>query len=162
MTQGTLKTQGTELFLAETVLSSEPTVVKMACPTGITGLGGAATQLDQTCLDSVEQEFRQGLPAPGQVTVPFNFIPTQFSHQSLFDLKRDGSNLSWCIGFSDGIAAPTLDSNGEFETPVGPRTYAKFVAYVADVNLDIANNEIVRGTLLLQRSGEVDMQWPEV
>jgi len=160
MTQGTLKTQGSELFGIDNYTTTDPTLFKMACPTGIQGLGGPADQLDDTCLDSAERTFKRGLGNPGQVTVPFNFIPTNTSHQLINALKEDGRLLRWMIGFSDGSTAPTVsvdtDGAGSFVAP-GSRTTAEFDAYVADVNIDIATNEIVRGTMILQRSGSV--QW---
>lgn len=159
MTIGTLKTQGTELFFVNP-LDTNLSVIKLACPTGITGLGGAADQLDDTCLDSTERTYKRGLANPGQVSVPFNFIPSNFSHQDVMALKDDGRNLDWLIGFSDGTADPTVDTDGDFVPPPSPqRTSAVFNAYVADVNIDIATNEIVRGTLTLQRSGTVKWHW---
>jgi len=155
MTTGTLKTQGTELYLIDPISSSVPQLVKFACPTGITGLGGAADQLEDTCLDAlVDRTFKRGLGNPGQVTVPFNFIPTNISHQTIFDLLADGRNLSWMIAFSDGVTPPTLNTDDEFVEPAG-RTTAEFSAYIADATIDVATNDIVRGTLVLQRSGAV-------
>jgi hypothetical protein len=157
MTAGVVKTQGSELYFTEdTSLSgADFTMVKLACPTGITGLGGAADQIETTCLDTAnDREYARGLGNPGQVTVPFNFIPTNVSHQLLFELKEAGDNLNWLICFSDGVTAPTIDSDGNFTAPSG-RTSIAFNGYIADVNIDIATNEIVRGTLLIQRSGAV-------
>jgi hypothetical protein len=164
MTTGTLKTQGSELFGIDTLTTTDPTLFKMACPTGIQGLGGPADQLDDSCLDSTERTFKRGLGNPGQVTVPFNFIPSHLSHQLLFALKEDGRNLKWLIGASDGTAPPTVqvdsDGAGTFVPPASPlRTTIEFEGYIADVNLDIATNEIVRGTLIIQRSGPVVPYW---
>lgn len=159
MTTGTLKSQGTELFLIDTLSSSDPAVLKFACPTGITGLGGPKDQIEDTCLDAtVEKTFKAGLGNPGQVTVPFNLIPTNASHQILFDLKEAGTNLNWLIGFSDGTDDPALDSNDAFVAPAN-RTSAEFEAYISDVNIDVATNDLVRGTMLLQRSGVVTWNW---
>jgi hypothetical protein len=152
-----VKTQGTELFLIDTY-SSEPAVVKMSCPTGISGLGGPADQIDDTCLDADERTFVRGLANPGQVSVPFVFKPQAASHQLLFDLKEAGENLSWLICLSDGVSAPTLDSNDAFVVPAD-RTCFEFEAYISDINIDIATNEVVRGTLTLQRSGAVTTHW---
>lgn len=160
MTTGTLKTQGTELFTVDALSSSVAAVLKLACPTGITGLGGAKDQLEDTCLDAMEDKtYKAGLGNPGQVTVAFNFIPTNTSHQVLFDLKESGEVLQWMECFSEAYGiAPTLDSVDALVAPAG-RTTAEFQAYVADVNIDVATNEIVRGTLLLQRSGAVIWHW---
>ena len=159
MTEGVVKTQGTELFTVDALSSSVASVLKFECPTGITGLGGAADQLETTCLDTVgDKEFTGGLGNPGQVSVPFNFIPRSGSHQILFDLKESAEVMPWVIGLSDGTAAPTLDSNDELVAPAN-RTSFGFQAYVADVTIDLATNEVVRGTLTLQRSGAVVPYW---
>lgn len=160
MTTGTVKTQGTELFFVDTLTSSVPAVVKLACPTGITGLGGAADQIESTCLDAlVDKEYVRGLGNPGQVSVPFNLIPTAVSHQLLFDLKDAGTTVSWLACLSDGTADPTTVDSNDVIVPPASRTSFGFQAYIADVTIDIATNEIVRGTLTLQRSGAVTPTW---
>ena len=159
MTTGVVKTQGTELFL-NNPLNTDPTLEKFACPTGISGLGGAADQIEDTCLDNTtDKTYQRGLGNPGQVSVPFNFIPRDTSHQDVLTaLKTDGRVLSWLIAFSESTAQPTLDTDGVFARPA-TRTTALLSAYISDVNIDIANNEIVRGTMTLQRSGAVDWQF---
>jgi hypothetical protein len=150
-----IKSQGTELFYVRP--GSEPALVKLFCPTGITGLGGAADQLDVTCLtDLVDKQFIRGLGTPGQVSAPVNFDPAQASHQDMFDLKASGETLEWIIGLSDGTAIPTLDSNDDPAAPAG-RTCIRFTGYIADWALDIAGNDIVKGTLTIQRSGAVTL-----
>jgi len=161
MTEGVIKTQGTELFTVDTLSSSVASVLKFECPTGITGLGGAADQIESTCLSTVgDKEYEGGLGNPGQVTVPFNFIPRSLSHQILFDLKKSRQVIPWMVGLSDGVAVPALDSDDELVAPASPlRSSLGFRGYVSDVNIDIATNEIVRGTLTIQRSGEVVQYW---
>lgn len=156
-----IKTQGTELFFIDTVTSSNnPTIVKMTCPTGITGLGGPADQIDDTCLEATERTFVRGLGNPGQVSVPFvlksNTTPN--SHQLIFTLKDLGIDIDWLICLSNGTAQPTLDSSDAWVVPTD-RTCFAFVGYIADVNIDIATNEVVRGTLTIQRSGLVTPYW---
>lgn len=150
-----VKTQGTHLYFA----AGDPlALMKMTCPTGITGLGGPKTQIPNTCLDELHDErFISGLGQPGTVSVPFILKPTEADHQQLFELKESGETIRWMGALSDGTAAPTLTDN-EIEAPTG-RTSFGFDAYVADVNIDIATNELVRGTLELQRSGKVDWTW---
>ena len=103
MTEGVVKTQGTELFTVDALSSSVASVLKFECPTGITGLGGAADQLETTCLDTVgDKEFTGGLGNPGQVSVPFKVCvkpPLGWSTHP-FDvlvpsLKRIFSPSSW-------------------------------------------------------------------
>ncbi len=152
-----VRTQGTELFLID---PGAPTVViTMACPTGITGLGGAADQIDITCLSSVEREFARGFLNPGQLTVPFVLYPTDDSHQTLFALKESGDTLSWMIGLSDGTTAPTAVAGALVAPAASDRTTFAFSGYIADITLDMATNEVVRGTMLVQRSGGVTAVW---
>ncbi|HDS1622142.1 phage tail tube protein [Stenotrophomonas maltophilia] len=161
MTEGVIKTQGSELFTVDKLSSSVASVLKFECPTAITGLGGAADQIESTCLDTVgDKEYEGGLGNPGQVSVPFNFIPRSGSHQILFDLKDSREVLPWLIGLSDGTTVPTLDTEDELVPPASPtRTSIAFRGYVSDLNIDIATNEIVRGTLTIQRSGGVVPHW---
>jgi hypothetical protein len=156
----TVKTQGTKLYFVDTLTSSVPAIIELACPTGVTGLGGAADQIETTCLaDTTDKTFTRGLGSPGQVSVPFNLIPSAASHQLLFELKEAGTTISWLVCLSDGIAAPTVLDSNDVITPPNDRTSFGFNAYIADVNIDVATNEIVRGTLTLQRSGQVTATW---
>lgn len=151
-----VKTQGTALWYIDTATTSTNDFATLACPTGITGLGGAADQIDTTCLEAtVDRTFVRGLGNPGQVSVPFVFKPTEASHQELFDLQASGVTIGWLIGLSDGAGDPTVVADA-FVVPA-TRTCIGFDAYVADVSLDIATNEIVRGTLTLQRSGVITL-----
>jgi hypothetical protein len=161
MTIGTVRTQGTELFFIDTVTDSNSTVRKMACPTGITGGTGAKDQIEDTCLDNTEDKtFKAGLGNPGARSVPFNFIPSNFSHQTLLELKRTGENVKWFVGLSDGTAVPTIDDDLNWIPPAAPlRTSYEFEGYVSDVAIDIATNEIVRGTLSIQVSGSDTWHW---
>jgi hypothetical protein len=144
-----IKTQGTNLFFIDNAA-----VVTMQCPTGITGLGGSRDQIETTCLNATDDKsYVSGLGNPGQVSVPFVFDPQASSHQALLDLHDTGEVTQWAIGFSDGTATPTLVS-GQFNF-ASTRTYAEFDAFVADVSIDVATNEVVRGTMTLQRSGTV-------
>lgn len=155
MTDGVIKTQETKLFFA--TAASE--IMQVACPTGATGLGGAADQIDSTCLSSTEREFVRGLLNPGQVTVPLNLIPRSAAHQALTALKESGDIVSWMIVFSDQTGEPTtFDSEDRLESP-GPTT-VEWQGYVADITIDVAINEIVRATMLIQRSGELAWHWP--
>jgi hypothetical protein len=91
--------------------------------------------------------------------VPFNLIPSAASHQLLFELKEAGTTVNWLACLSDGVAAPTtLDSNDRI-VPPNDRTSFGFDGYIADINIDVVTNEIVRGTLTLQRSGSVTATW---
>lgn len=155
MTKGVVKSQGTELFFVG-YANSDPEVAKVACPTGISGLGGAADQLDATCLDSTDREFERGLGNPGPITVPINFIPSSPAHQELMRLQESGQVVDWLMGLSDGTTVPTLDSDLLLVPPGSPlRTSLGWQGYVADFNIDASTNTLVTATLTIQRSGPV-------
>lgn len=144
-----IKTQGTQLYFI-----SSGQVKTVTCPTGVTGLGGSRDQIEVTCLNATDDKsYVSGLGNPGQVSVPFVFEPSALDHQLLIALHDSGDVTDWMIGFSDGTATPTIVS-GQLSM-ANTRTAASFDAFVADINIDIATNEVVRGTLTLQRSGTV-------
>lgn len=148
-----IKTQGTNLFFI-----SSAAVKTLTCPTGITGLGGARDQIETTCLENTDDKtYLSGLGNPGQVSVPFVFDPSAADQKLLYALHDSGEIINWMVGFSDGTAVPTIVS-GDL-TMASTRSAAQFDAFVADVNIDVATNEIVRGTLTLQRSGNVAWSW---
>lgn len=159
MTTGTVKSQGTKLYFAVPGTSSE--IHAVTCPTGISGLGGAANQIDITCLDSAEMEYVRGMQNPGQVTVPINFIPTSASHQALLDLRASGDETSWCLS-APSVSAPTdVDSDGNLvATATGQKPNITFRAYVSDFTLDVANNDIWRASLTIQRVGAPTYNMP--
>jgi hypothetical protein len=158
MTQGTVKTKGTKLFFTDAA-GSPSDILRVACATGISGLGGSSDQIDITCLDSAEREFVQGFSTPGVVTVPINFIPRSAAHQALMALKESGDTVSWMIVASDQTGAPvSLDGDNRLVSP-GP-TSAEFLGYVGDFAFDIQANDIWRGTLTIQRSGAIAWDFP--
>lgn len=151
MTDGVLETKNTRLYFRY----SDSEIHKVACATGITGLGGAGDQIDTTCLDSDEREYVRGMLNPGPLSVPINFIPLSAAHQRLTELRETGERVSWMIVLSDQAGAPvTVDTDNRLIAP-GP-TSVEFIGYVSDMNIDIATNEIVRATLTIQRSGGVN------
>lgn len=143
-----IKTQGTKIFFV-----SGAAVKSMSAPTGVSGLGGGnRDQIETTTLDDTEDKtYESGLRNPNQVSVPFVFKPTEMSHQELLDLHDSGANTNWMVGLSDGTAAPTIVS-GKLSMEA-TRTAVSFDAYVADVAIEIATKDVVRGTLTLQRTG---------
>lgn len=148
-----IKSQGTELYFAA---PGDANPTRVVCATTISGLGGARDQVDTSCLDNTaDRTFIGGLGNPGQVTVGFNVHKSEVSHEDLLELKASGTTVHWGIYSSDASTTPTLDSNDELQEVVG-RVSARFFGYVADINIDIAGNDIWRGTITIQRSGEVE------
>lgn len=144
-----IKSQKTELYYASAATAAS----KVDCVTSISGLGGARDQIDTTCLDDTDRTFAPGFGNPGQVTVEFNFKSESTVHEALFALKDAGTTVSWGIYSSQATTAPTAVAS-EMQTVVD-RSSAIFDAYVSDVNVEIAGNDIWKCTMVLQRSGTV-------
>ena len=149
-----IKSQGTQIYFVDTVsIPNTPKLVKLDCPTGVQGVGsGAKSQINDTCLDAIESEsYLAGLASPAALSVPYNFDPAKVSHQTLNKLKDKGEVVTWMICLSDGTEAPVLAAADI--TPPGGRSSVKFKAYVAENTVEVATNEVVKGTASLQRSG---------
>lgn len=146
-----VKTQGTQLWMvvAATIGAS---VVRIGCPTGISGLGGSKSQIETTCLDSDEQTFLAGFATPGQMSVNLDFDPAIVSHTQLWDLFNSGEQVQWIVGFHGSTDAPSVDTFGIITYPT-TRTFIDFSGYIADLPLDFALNSVVKSAMQVQRSG---------
>lgn len=156
------ETKGSHLFFIDTVTASEPEVVKLTCPTGITGVGGGtADTIDTTCLDETGK-FRTnitGFADTQDLSVPFILYKGDGSHQALFPLRDSGQKVGWFIGLSDADSVPTMDSDMSDLVPPVNRTGFTFRGSVSNVTIDIATNEVVRGTITIKPSGETVPHW---
>lgn len=150
-----MKTKGTQMYVRIINTSGGYEIDKIECPTGITGLGGAAAQVDDTCLDDEEMAYSAGMPNPGQVQMPINFDPSLDSHRLLRSLYNSQDTVLWIVGDSDGKdIPPTVAGDGTVTYPT-TRTYHSFLGYVADAPLDFAINANVKSNISIQRSGAV-------
>lgn len=152
----TVQTQGTQLFFVDTLTTpATPRLVMLNCPTGITGMGGGApSQISTTCLGNKEGETsKPGLNQVSTLSVPYNFKPSRISHRLLSDMQKSKKTFHWMACLSDGVDPPEMDIDGTLTAPEG-RTSIEFDAYVATNTLDIATNEIVRGTASLTQQAE--------
>lgn len=143
-------TQGTDLYFVD------PTgfvVTEVACATSITGISAARDQIETTCLDGTSRTYEAGMPTPGQVSATINFDPSNASHVRLHELFVAGTKVNWAIGWSDGTAAPTVDSNGEFTAPLPTtRTYITWNGFLSDLPFDFALNSVVTSNMTIQLS----------
>lgn len=145
-----IKSQKTELYWA----SAATTATRAVAITGISGLGGAADQIETSSLDTdPDATYVGGLGRPGQVTVGFNVHKGELSHEALLALKDAKTVVSWGIYSSDAATAPTVTAS--VMQAVVDRASAIFSGYVADINIDIGRNDIWKGTITIQRSGAV-------
>jgi hypothetical protein len=83
-----------------------------------------------------------------------NADPENESHVRLHELSEEDPApiLKWAVGWADGTAAPTLDSNDDFDLPTS-RTWFVFEGYVSDFPFDFAANTVVTTQATVQRSG---------
>jgi hypothetical protein len=155
-----ISTKGTQLYLRFSDTTDGYQIVKIGCPTGITGLGGAASQLDDTCLDDIEMKYKPGMPNPGQMSVNLNFDPSVISHQELWDLFNAQTVVHWVIGWSNGVdIPPTVNSTTGVITYPTTRTFTDFDGYIADLPLDFAINSLVKSAMSVQRNGARTMHY---
>lgn len=142
-------TKGTNLYILD---PRDDTITKLECPKSITGLGLSTPQINTTCLESDAEEFQPGMPSPGAATIGLDFDTAKDSHMLIDDLNEAQVKAQWAIGWSDGTAAPTVDTDGNFVLPA-TRSWITFVGYVADVPMDFAINSVVQSNFTVQMSG---------
>lgn len=153
-----LRTKGTEVFFVFQN-SNGYSLVKLGCPKGVQGLGGSKSQIDETCLDSLEMEFGPGMPNPGAITIDLDFDPSKVSHQDLIYMDANDITTTYIIGLSDGTALPTVNSGSGVVTYPSTRSYISFLGYVADVPFDLSVNANVKSNVSVQRSGAKTFHW---
>lgn len=145
-------TQGTKVYFID---PDSLEVVAVQCATAFNPGGQPADQIDVTCLEElVARTYKKGLRTPGQASLTINADPQYASHVRLHELSEESTdrNIKWAVGWSDGTAAPTADSDGDWVLPT-TRTWFTFEGYVSDFPLDFAMNTVVVTAATIQRSG---------
>lgn len=141
-------TQGTQLYFIDPYDNS---VVEVACATAISGLEAARDQIETTCLSGDSRTYEPGMPTPGQVSITINADPREASHIRLHELYRAGTKINLAVGWADGTAAPTADSNGAFTLP-STRSWIDWKGFVANFPFDFALNAVVTTNIPVQLS----------
>ncbi len=161
--EGKFQTQGTHLYFQDLSGSSDGQVLMVTCPTGIQGLnGGSADRIDATCLSNVSgfREYVGGMADPAEVTVDFILYKGDASHQALTALsKAPRPVVPFLLGLSDSDADATAVDTEGFLVPPGGRTAFGFKAYISNLTFDFSGNEVGRGTMTLQPTGETQVFW---
>lgn len=149
-----VKTQGTQIYIADIYGSSGCELLTVECATSLSGLSNPREQIEVTCLESDTRQYEAGLSTPGTVTVNINFDPDNESHVRLAELWSDNAgNVKFAIGMGRPVdSAPTLDSDCEFVFPTD-RHFIEFEGYIADVPLEFALNAVVTSAVSIQVSG---------
>jgi len=149
-----IKTQGTMLY---TIDPDTDTVLVVGCVINIDGIDTTLEQLETTCLESPARTYIAGLATPGAASFQINFDPADASHVRLHELKVAGTTLEWAVGFSDGTATPTVDSNANFNLPT-TRSWINFDGFMNSYPFTFALNAVVTSTVGIQISGEPIIQ----
>lgn len=149
---GTLKTQGTELFvLDDTDTGNE--VRKIGQITGFSGVGsGATSEIETTNMDSLAKEFVVGLKDNGTISFNLDWDPQDESHTTLNTLVG-GANKRFIIGGSESAADPSFAAS-TFTIPTD-RTTLDFQAGVTQFQLDAGTDDVWRGSASLRVSGAI-------
>lgn len=149
--------QGTQIYaLVPPLTGTGPkTVLAIECATAFNPGGAPADQIEDTCLEDTVRSYKKGLRTPGQASITLNADPDNASHIRLHQLSEaeGDTTIDWAVGWSDGIAPPTLNTAGDgFELPES-RTWFTFQGYVSDFPFDFAANAVVSTAATIQRSG---------
>lgn len=149
-------TQGTHLYVVDTS-DSTPKIAKVDCIASISGIGGGSKNKIKTTRlsDKGSNRYVSGLSDPSAISVPYMFDTTANNHR-LFE-KLKGQTVKWLICLSDGDDEPEL-TDGKMVAPVD-RTGIIFEGYVDENTIDFAEDDIVKGTLTIQVSGNTEFTY---
>lgn len=147
------KTQGTHLY---TIDPANDQILTVGCVINIDGIDTTIEQIETTCLENSARTYESGLATPGAATFQINFDPADNSHVRLHQLKVAGTTLAWAVGFSDGTAPPTFDTNGEFHLPA-TRSWIVFDGFMNSYPFSFALNSVVQSNVGIQISGEPEI-----
>lgn len=143
-------TQGTKLYAID---PADNSLITVECVTSIDGIDSTIEQIETTCLEAKARTYEAGLATPSAATFGINTDPESSSHVRLHQLKTAGTTLSWAVGWSDGTAAPTIDSNGDFVLPA-TRSWITFEGFMNSYPFAFAQNSVVQSTVGIQVSGD--------
>lgn len=145
-------TQGTQVYFID---PDDLSIVPILKATAFNPGGAPSDQIEDTPLEEpTTRTYKKGLRTPGQASLTINADPQIESHVRLHELSEEATDrrIKFAVGWSDGTAAPTADTEGEFVLPT-TRTWFTFEGYVSDFPLDFAQNAVVTTAASIQRSG---------
>lgn len=145
-----IETKGTDLFVIDPDTGA---LIEVACVTSIDGIDTAIDQIETTCLSDTARTYVSGLATPGAATFGINTDTSEASHLRLHQLKVAGTTLHWALGWGDGTANPTVDSNDTFNLP-STRSWIIFDGYMNAYPFSFALNAVVTSTVGIQISGD--------
>lgn len=145
-----IKTQGTRLWVID---PADDSVLQVGCITSLDGIDTTNEQIETTCLSDLARTYQAGLSTPGTASFGINTDGADASHVRMHELKVAGTTLLWAVGWSDGSAAPTVDSGGTFDLGTS-RTWLRFEGFMTNYPFSFAQNSVVQSDISIQISGE--------
>ncbi len=146
-------TQGTHVFFID---PADNSVVQVKGATAFSPGGAPSDQIETTALEDFDRKYKKGMRTPGQASLTIQADPKEPSHVRLHALSESNDQtvqiLKWVVGWSDGVAPPTVDVGGNRVLPT-TRTWYEFEGYVSDFPFDFALNTVVTTQVTIQRSG---------
>jgi hypothetical protein len=144
----------------DVTVPATPAVLKVGAIKGITGMGGATTDIDISNMDSIVKEFAKGLLDGGSPSFDIIFDPQNAGHGLLNSLSTLGTGAvkQWYFGFSDGTGQlPTLVGTAPNQVLTAPgatkRSGLNFDAFVKQFQIDAAADGALMGKCALKTSG---------
>ena len=147
MADNTIESRGTEVFIS----TDGTTVGKLVCPTGVSGGGVTVNTQEIDCLDASSAYDRPIGRKNKPINVPFVYQSGDTVHKFVLSLINSATltttETPYCIAFSDGSADPTITA-GAF-VPAASRTQISGKCYITDVSIDVAQGDVIRGSLVI-------------
>lgn len=131
-----------------------PILTKMGCIKALVLGDDSATEVDTTCLEETSTKTSEyGLVTPGEGSIQIDTDPKNASHLTLLQLASDKEKVMVYVGWSDGIAEPTL-AGSDVELPK-TRTWSSFEAILRKGSAVFATDAMVNHTIPMKRQTEV-------
>lgn len=131
-----------------------PTLTKMGCIKALALGDDSASEVDTTCLEETSTKTSEfGLSTPGEGSIQIDTDPKNATHMTLLQLAADKEKVMVYVGWSDGIAEPTLVT-GEIDLPE-TRTWSYFTAILRKGSPVFAVDAMVNHTIPMKRQTEV-------
>lgn len=145
------KTQGTWLF---TKLPDSEEVIRIKCVTGLNYSGGNRATKPNVCLDDDDAINEPGDLEAGTLSPAININPKDAGHVALwnFHQQKEGSNLHWVVGLSDGTDSPTVAADGSFELPA-TRTWMPYYGFIQTFPFDAQARSDYTSSITILLSG---------
>ncbi|GGD63438.1 phage tail tube protein [Caballeronia sp. LZ025] len=137
MTSTAISSQGTKIS-KNTGTTQTPVWTAVKNVSNLNGFSGSASDIDVTDFDSTAKEYRQGLQDWDTVSFDINVNMKEASHAALLADKRSGVVSQYQVLLSDG-------------------TTIEFEGYVKSFPITAGVDAVVKGTVAIKISGDIDV-----